>query len=91
MVHRGWRPVHETAHMAGIALRRGRNVDIGFGLRVGKIEGTIVTAGTLANRPDVVHLSRFENREIGVAGITLLCSRNMVRGFSKRIDTVMAV
>ena len=40
MVHRGRRPSHETADVAGIALRRGRDVHIGFRLRVGEIVGT---------------------------------------------------
>ena len=44
MVHRGRGPGHETADVAGIALRRGRDVHIGFRLRVGKIIGTAMTA-----------------------------------------------
>lgn len=44
MVHRGWRPGDETADVAGIALRRGRDVHVGFRLRVGKIVGTAMAA-----------------------------------------------
>lgn len=40
MVHRGRRPGYETADVAGIALRRGRDVHIGFRLRIGEIVGT---------------------------------------------------
>ena len=91
MVHRGWRPGYETADVAGIALRRGRDVHVGLGLRVGKIVGTAMTARTLANRADVVHLRRLESREISVAAIALLGGRNMVRGLAQRADAVMAV
>ena len=34
----------ETADVAGIALRRGRDVYVGFRLRVGEIVGTAMTA-----------------------------------------------
>lgn len=44
VVHRGRRPAYKPAHMAGIALRRGRNMDIGFRLRVGEIVGTAMAA-----------------------------------------------
>lgn len=44
MIHRGWRPGDEAADMAGIALRRGRDVHVGFRLRVGEIVGTAMTA-----------------------------------------------
>ena len=40
MIHRGGRPVYETANMAGITLRCGRNVRVGFRLRIGEIVGT---------------------------------------------------
>jgi len=91
MVHRGGRPGYETADVAGIALRRGRDVYVGFRLRVGEIVGTAMTTRTLAHRADVVHLRRLESREIGVAAIALLRCRNVVRGFSQRTDAVMAV
>jgi len=44
MVHRGRRPGDETADVARIALCRGRDVHIGFGLCVGEIVGTAMTA-----------------------------------------------
>lgn len=91
MAHRGRRPSYETADVAGIALRRGRDVHVRFRLRVGEIIGSAMTARTLPNRADVVHLRRLESREIGVAAIALLCGRNMVRGFPQRTDTIMAV
>ena len=91
MVHRGRRPAYETADVAGIALRRGRDVYVGFRLRVGKIVGTAMAARALPDSADVVHLRRLESREIGVATIALLRGRNVVRGFPQRADTVMTV
>lgn len=44
MVHRGGRPVDETAHVASIALCRGRDVRVGFRLRIGESVGTIMAA-----------------------------------------------
>lgn len=91
MVHRGRRPGYEATHVAAIALCRRRDMNIGLRLRIGKIIGTVMAAGTLPNRTDVVHLRRLESREIGMAAIALLRSRDVVGGFSKCVDTVMAV
>lgn len=91
MVHGGRRPGDETADVAGIALRRGRNVHVRFRLRIGEIVGTAMTARTLAHRADMVHLRRLESREIGVAAIALLRRRNVVRGLPQRTDAVMAI
>lgn len=91
MVHRGRRPGYKTADVAGIALRRGRDVHIGFRLRVGEIVGTAMAARALPHRADVVHLRRLESREIGMTAIALLRGRNVVGGFSQRTDAVMAI
>ena len=91
MVHGGRRPGDETADVAGIALRRGRNVHVRLRLRIGEIVGAAMTARALPDRADVVHLRRLESRETGMTAVALLRGRNVVGGFSQRTDTVMAV
>lgn len=91
MVHRSRRPVDKTADVAGIALRSSRDVHIGFRLRIGEIVRTTMTICTQAHRIDVVHLRRFERREIVMATVALFGRWNVVRGFPKRIDAIVAI
>ena len=44
VVHGGGRPAYKSTHMAGIALRRCRDMDIGLRLCIGEIVGAAMAA-----------------------------------------------
>lgn len=91
MIHGRWRPAGKSAYMAGVTLCAGWNVNIGLGLRIGKIEGAAMATGTLANCANVVHQGRLESREVGVAAVALFSSWNVVGRFAQCIDAIVAI
>ena len=92
VVHRRGRPGYETADVAGIALRRSRDMHVGFRLRIGEIVGTAMAICTQTHRIDVIHLRRLESRKIriGVTAIALQRGRNMVGWLAEGMRAVMA-
>ena len=68
--------------MAGIALLGSGDVRYRLGQRIGKQVGAVVAAGTSSGCASVVHGSRAESDEVGVARIALPTGWNMVEGFA---------
>lgn len=91
MIHGRWRPADKSAHMTGVTLCAGWDVNIGLGLRVGKIESTAMATGTLANCANVVHQGRLESREVCVAAVALFSCWNVVGRFAQSIDAIVAI
>jgi len=89
MIHHAWYPGGVPAGMAGIALRRGRHVHCRLGQRIGKVKCAVMAGDTLTGRAGVIHLRRFELRNIRMAGIALHGSGHMVGRLANRIDVVV--
>jgi len=93
MAHR--RRVEGGAVMAGVALRRGRNMRCGFGQGIGEGVAAVVARGAIAGGqrpagPGVAHDGRVEGGKVLVAGVALRTGRNMVGRFSQCAGAVVA-
>lgn len=91
MVHDARGPGRKATGVTGIALSRGRNMNIRLSLSIGKIEGAVMAARTLTCRGSMVHLCRFKGSNISVTGITLPGRWHMINRFTDSCNIVMTV
>jgi len=90
VIHRRRRPTAETVGMAGIALAGHRNMADRLAQCVGKDIGAAVAGRTLAGRAAMVHPRRSEGRVIGVAGIALRGTGDVIGRLAEGGAAVMA-